>query len=325
MADRKKTPRTARKLGESANEEASKTQKRAAAVKAGKSSPVVRKLKAAADKRAPARPPIVPPGQGEITEPVPFADMSGTRVSTVQEQPPHPHPSLHPGVANNGDGAAIAHQVAVNAATAQSAHIAAIVTARTGQLGGEARGQANIPGPEAKGEADNPHRISVDHEMPTGWGAATIQATPLKPDWASQVPEILQAARDVVSLYTQLDAILAPLKGQPARPGDNMAQDRAETITDFENDARAAIFTREVLGDQLQSETPDAKIAQQNGYVIRALASKARRYGESFSSGVLSGIGKYAGEQLATLIPPLIDRLDHLASLVHSLFTLPIW
>ena len=156
-------------------------------------------------------------------------------------------------------------------------------------------------------------------------GCSPLQATPLKPDWASHISAITQNAQDVVSLYLQLDAILAPLKGQPARPGDNRAQERAEAITDFENDARAAIFTREVLGDQLQSETPDAKIVQQNGYVIRVLASKARRHAEAFSSGVISGIGKYAGEQLASLIPPLIDRLDHLANLVHSLFTLPIW
>ena len=51
------------------------------------------KRNAAASKRGPKRPPIIPPGLSELTEPVAFGDMadgSGTRIETAQEQPPHP-------------------------------------------------------------------------------------------------------------------------------------------------------------------------------------------------------------------------------------------
>jgi hypothetical protein len=89
--------------------------------------------------------------------------------------------------------------------------------------------------------------------IPIGWGIGPLQAATLKPDWASHVPEILQAAQDVVSLYTQLDAILGPLKRKPSPPGDNRASERAEAIRQFESDMRAAVWTSEVLREQLQS------------------------------------------------------------------------
>ena len=123
-----------------------------AAEKASKPAPRVQKPKTAADNSA--TPPIVPPGRGEITEPVPF-DGS---VSTVQEQPPHPRPPLHPGVVNNPDATVAAHhQVAVSIATAQTAQIAAIAASQVAGLPiVEAAAEVNVPGLEAKGEIERP-------------------------------------------------------------------------------------------------------------------------------------------------------------------------
>lgn len=207
MAGRKKTPKNERKSSASAYEEASDTQKAAAAEKASKPAPGVRKPKPATDKRGSAQSPIVPPGRGEITEPVPFNGMSGTRVSTVQEQPPHPRPSLHPGVVDNADATAKAHHVAVNTATAQSAHSAAIAAAQAGLLGGEAKGQANLPRLEAKGEADNLQPVSVDYGIPAEWGVEVASRPPAIPE-QSPAPVRVEERGGRISLISNQDSAL---------------------------------------------------------------------------------------------------------------------
>jgi hypothetical protein len=174
---------------------------------------------------------------------------------------------------------------------------------------------------EATGVPPPTHAIFRDSPTPIGWGVGPLQAPLLKPDWAAHVPAILQAAQDLVSLYSQLDAILGHLKGRPSQPGDNTASERAEVIARFESDMRLAVWTREALQEQLQSVTPQPKVLEQNGHVFRVLANNAKRYADAFASGVLSGLGKYAGEQLPQLIPPLIDLLLRLPDLIQALFT----
>ena len=117
----------------------------------------------------------------------------------------------------------------------------------------------------------------------------------MRPDWAPYTPQIVQSARDAVSLYMQLDEIFAPLKGQASQREDNRSAERAEAIANFEDDLHAGAFTADILREQLQSSNPQPKIVEQNGHVFRALAHSAKRFLITHKPQPISGADRASG------------------------------
>ena len=286
-------------------------QKVAAAKKAALSKPpaAARKRSVATSKQAPPRAPMVPAGRGAITEPVPFDGIGGTLVSTVQEQPPHPRPALH--VVDPSDTTKAAHhQVAVNTATAQSTHIAAIAA-------------SSLIGVAATGEIGNLQSVSVDG-IPAELGAETspIRVVPvLRPDWTLGADEALRNAVEAFAFYRKAHALFAPLEAGLQRDRDNRLDDVPQALAELCEDEATADATVRVLREQIGSATPSATSVQQAGYVFRTLTHGAKSFAATASRWITEGLVK--GEA-AHVAPGLIDQLRHalhrVAEVIASLF-----
>ncbi len=241
---------------------------------------------------------------------------AATRVSTVQEQPPHPRPALHPGVVNNADATAEAHQVAVNTVTGRSAHTAAT-----------AASQAGLTGVAATGEVSNLQPISAEIGIPAERGAEVGSAQPLpapiQGEAVLQAIGSLRAEATVVrgpvgteldaveDLFTQIGGTITSLLALPVPAGDNQAPERNAAVRDFEVFIRSGTLTVHVVRGQVQSADPNPVVVEQNVSAFQTVRVGVSWFREHFLAGMVRHIGATAAGHLLRQLDRQISELSH--------------
>jgi len=206
------------------------------------------------------------------------------------------------------------------------AQTGAVTRAEAGEIGGARSGSLSgatirAEAGDLRGPARNPAVAAANPAVvdaaigPIGASvSASVEGT-LRPDWREHRDEILQAARDVVSLYLELDAIFGEIKAAPSQRGDNAAGERAEALADIREDLREGQTTARLVEEQVQSDEPQGQVLSLAERMLRVLAHNAKWCTRLLSEGAMRQLG-------ADLVPGLHHKLEKLPHLLHRLAAL---
>jgi len=229
---------------------------------------------------------------------------SGSSQVTKRPKKPRSAPKTRPGKVIQG----AARSGAVAAGRAALSVTAALP-------GGAVPASAAIVLPGLEAEVQAAQRNPIVASFGVGADIGPPRAPTLRSDWREHREEILQAARDVVHLYRDLDAIFGKLKVAPSRPGDNAVGEQAEALADFREGLREGEATARLVEEQLQSDEPQVQVLRLAQRMLGVLERGAKWCARLLSEGAIKLLG-------ADLVPALRHKLEKLPHLLHELAAL---